>query len=44
MTERLCGNDPQKWEEVATAIEQSLQMRIVLWDGVYEAISKTKLR
>ena len=44
MTEQLCGNDPQKWEEVANAIEQSLKMRIVLWDGVYEAISKTKLR
>ena len=38
MTEQLCGNDSQKWEEVALAIEQSLQMRIVLWDGVYEAI------
>ncbi len=40
MTEQLCGNDPQKWEEVATAIEQSLKMRIVLWDGVYEAIQQ----
>jgi pyrroloquinoline quinone (PQQ) biosynthesis protein C len=39
MTANLCGNDEAKWQEAETAIVESLQQRIKLWDGVYEEIS-----
>ena len=40
MTSNLCGTDEQKWQEAEKAIVESLQMRIDLWDGVYNQISK----
>ena len=42
MTANLCGNDEQIWAEVEQATIQSLQKRIVLWDGVY-AVLKEKV-
>ncbi len=42
MTESLCGNNEAYWEEATQVIIQSLQKRIHLWDGVYEAIMSTK--
>ena len=39
MTANLCGNDEAKWQEAETAIVESLQQRIKLWDGIYEEIS-----
>lgn len=38
MTENLCGDDESKWAAAETATIESLQKRILLWDGVYEAI------
>jgi len=38
MTAGLCGDDPQKWEEITNASITALQKRIGLWDGVFEAI------
>lgn len=42
MTANLCGEDPIFWQEAETAVVQSLQQRIALWDGVYEAITAAK--
>lgn len=36
MIEQLCGNNPVLWKEAETAAIHSLQMRKVLWDGIYE--------
>jgi len=30
----LCGDDPTKWDECASAIRAALQARIALWDGI----------
>jgi hypothetical protein len=30
----LCGNDPRKWEEAASAARRALEARIALWGGV----------
>lgn len=38
MTANLCGEDPQKWQEAEAAIVASLNMRVLLWDGVYDTI------
>ena len=43
MTAELCGNDPQKWEEITNASVTALQKRIDLWDGVFEAIMATRV-
>ena len=34
MVSLLCGDDERKWEEAATAAEESLRARIALWDGL----------
>lgn len=34
MLAELCGEDELKWQEASQAIQQSLQARIALWDGV----------
>ncbi len=43
MTANLCGDDIEKWNEAEIAVCNSLQQRIQLWDGAYNAIVKTKL-
>jgi hypothetical protein len=40
MTENLCGNNPEYWQEAEQAILLSLKMRIKLWDAIYEQIKK----
>ena len=42
MTEQLCGNDADKWAEAEAAVIKALQMRINLWDAVYNQISAHK--
>lgn len=43
MTAELCGNDPQKWEEITNASITALQKRIGLWDGVFDVITATRV-
>jgi hypothetical protein len=43
MTAELCGNDPQKWEEITDAAIIALQKRIGLWNGVYEEILSSRV-
>lgn len=38
MTAELCGDDDNKWEEATTAVQDALQARIELWDGILNAI------
>ena len=38
MVEKLCGNDPKKWNEASTAAQTSLKMRLQLWDGILKDI------
>lgn len=38
MTSSLCGDNPAYWAEAENAIIQSLQARINLWNGAYQAI------
>ncbi|NVJ89473.1 MAG: DUF3050 domain-containing protein [Flavobacteriaceae bacterium] len=40
MTSNLCGNDKALWLEAKTAIIETLQNRIKLWDAVYNEINK----
>jgi hypothetical protein len=38
LLDSLCGDDPKRLEEAATAAEEAVCARIRLWDGVLEAI------
>lgn len=42
MVEALCGNDELKWQQAEQAVVTALQMRIMLWDGVYQQIATKK--
>lgn len=42
MTEMLCGDNETYWQEAEAAVLQALQMRIHLWDGVYDTIINSK--
>ena len=36
MMEHLCGSDEAKWEKATQAAIESLQVRLMLWDGIVE--------
>jgi hypothetical protein len=36
MVSRLCGSDASKWEEATTASIKALELRIGLWDAIFE--------
>jgi hypothetical protein len=38
MTSSLCGSNEEFWFEAEEASIKSLQQRIALWDGIYDAI------
>lgn len=42
MTSELCGTDEAFWKEAKDATIESLQMRIALWDGAYDALKKRR--
>jgi len=42
MTANLFGDNEQRWQEAQEAVVESLKMRKVLWDGVYEKIVAKK--
>lgn len=42
MTSNLCGSNELFWKEAETATVASLQQRIALWDGVYQAIMESR--
>ena len=39
MVSDICGVDPTKWDEAASAAEEALGARIGLWDAIYSEIS-----
>jgi hypothetical protein len=38
MMERLCGEDPRKWEEAAAAASAAIEERIHFWDAILAAL------
>jgi hypothetical protein len=40
MLEQLCGEDEERWLEAEQAAAEALRMRIVLWDGILDAVRK----
>jgi hypothetical protein len=42
MTIQLCGDHADRWAEVTQVCQRALQLRLQLWDGVYQAISLRK--
>jgi hypothetical protein len=34
MMERLCGDDPRKWDEATAAATAAIEERIRLWDAI----------
>lgn len=42
MTDNLCGEDENKWDEALVSIKEALGKRINLWDGVFNEIVSTK--
>ncbi len=36
----LCGDDPAKWADCATTVNQALAARVRLWDGIHAAITQ----
>ncbi len=38
MVADLCGDDPARWEQAATAAEEAIQARLLLWDGILAQI------
>lgn len=44
MTEKLCGDDAQKWREAENAVIGALESRINLWNGILQNIRSSKHR
>lgn len=40
MTTELCNQNSEYWQEAEASSEKSLHMRLKLWDGVYQEITK----
>lgn len=40
MIESICGNDESKWHAVEETAKQSIEHRILLWDGIADALSQ----
>ncbi|WP_214072961.1 DUF3050 domain-containing protein [Mucilaginibacter sp. dw_454] len=38
MTAELCGADELKWQEATQAVNEALNARLLLWDGILQAI------
>jgi hypothetical protein len=38
MMDRLCGEDPQKWDEAANAATAAIEERIRFWDAILESL------
>ena len=43
MIETLCGDNDTLWEEAEAVAIKSLEVRIALWDGIYQAIKQPQL-
>ncbi len=43
MIETLCGDNDTLWAEAEAVAIKSLEVRIALWDGIYEAIQQPQL-
>jgi hypothetical protein len=43
MIETLCGENDTLWEEAEAVAIKSLEVRIALWDGIYQAIKQPQL-
>ena len=43
MIETLCGDNDTLWAEAEAVAIKSLEVRIALWDGIYEAIKQPQL-
>jgi len=43
MIETLCGDNDTLWEEAEAVAIKSLEVRIALWDGIYETIKQPQL-
>ncbi|CAN5483781.1 DUF3050 domain-containing protein [soil metagenome] len=42
MIRELCGDDAMKWQEAGDAAETALRARLQLWDGIADAILKSR--
>lgn len=43
MTEQLCEQNALYWQELEEAVVKSLEMRKMLWDGIYQEIKEQKI-
>ena len=42
MINELCGSDAKKWEETLEVAKESIEMRLALWDTIYEQINDSR--
>jgi hypothetical protein len=42
MIHQLCGGNESKWEESLRFSRRALELRIKLWDGIYDSICNQK--
>ena len=39
LLERVCGEDPRKWEEAWQTAQQAIQARLALWDTLEQELN-----